>query len=66
MEFFERALVSAGRPMNGANDLADFLMTLHTGLMQMTTRGAAQADLGKVVDFSVGCIAERLATISTK
>ncbi|PSL19585.1 TetR/AcrR family transcriptional regulator [Shimia abyssi] len=58
--FFERALLSAGRPTSDAQALGTYLMTLHTGLRQMTTRGVSKADLEDVVEFSVGCIAQQL------
>lgn len=60
VDFFERALMSAGRPVGDAQGLATYLMTLHTGLMQMTTRSVTPTDLDGVVDFSVACIARSL------
>ncbi|MCR9140023.1 MAG: TetR/AcrR family transcriptional regulator [Alphaproteobacteria bacterium] len=60
--FFERALMAAGRPTRGAQDLATYLMTLHTGIMQMTTRGLDPAELDGVIDMSVRCIARSLTS----
>ncbi|MGX9355134.1 TetR/AcrR family transcriptional regulator [Roseobacteraceae bacterium S113] len=58
--FFERVLTSAGRPTSGALALGTYLMTLHTGLRQMTTRGLSQADLEEVIDVAVACITHQL------
>ena len=65
MKFFKRALVSVGRSADGAPALAAYLMTLHTGLRQMTTRGLTQAEMDDVVDISVASIAHHLKPEST-